>query len=112
MRLGWIFVPIILIFLCAPLLAYNLRPDIPMLEFLGRYWPFLLIAWGFIRLVEIFIWAVRGKALPTNGVSGGEWFLVVFLSLVGTGLYTFHTRVGWPPARFRMHGIEMFGEAF
>ena len=39
-------------------LANNLRPDIPMLEFLGRFWPFLLIAWGAVRLVEILIWTV------------------------------------------------------
>ena len=38
--------PIILILIGALFLANNLRPDIPMLEFLGRFWPFLLIAWG------------------------------------------------------------------
>ena len=63
-------------------------------------------------MVEILIWTLRGKPLPVNGISGGEWFLVIFLSLIGTGLYAFHTRVGWPPTRIRMHGIEMFGEAF
>jgi len=72
----------------------------------------MLIAWGLVRLIEIFVWAVRGKTLPRSGISGGEWVLVVFLSLVGTAVYTFHSRVGWPPARIRMHGIEMFGEAF
>jgi DUF4097 and DUF4098 domain-containing protein YvlB len=83
-----------------------------MLEFLGRFWPFMLIAWGAVRLIEILIWTLRRKPLPVNGISGGEWVLVVFLSLVGTGLYTFHTSVGWPPTRIRMRGIEMFGEAF
>jgi DUF4097 and DUF4098 domain-containing protein YvlB len=104
--------PIILILVGALFLANTLRPDIPMLEFLGRFWPFLLIGWGLARLVEIVIWTVRGKPLPNSGVSGGEWVLVVFLSIIGTGLYTFNTRVGWPPTRIRMHGIEMFGEAF
>jgi hypothetical protein len=105
--------PIILILIGLLFLANNLRPDVPMLEFLGQYWPFLLIGWGLVRLLEIVIWAVRGKSLPAKGVSGGEWVLVVFLSLLGSGLYAFHSRVGWwGPARFRMHGIEMFGEAF
>ena len=66
-----------------------------------------------VRLIEIVIWAARGRSLPAKGVSGGEWVLVVFLSLLGTGLYAFHSRVGWwGPSRFRIHGIEMFGEAF
>jgi DUF4097 and DUF4098 domain-containing protein YvlB len=104
--------PIILILIGGLFLANNLRPDIPLLEFLGRFWPFMLIAWGVVRLIEILIWAIRGKPLPVNGISGGEWFMVIFLSLVGTGLYAFHTNVGWPPTRIRMHGIEMFGEAF
>ena len=79
--------PIILILIGGLFLANNLRPDIPMLEFLGRFWPFMLIAWGAVRLIEILIWTVRGKPLPVNGISGGEWFLVIFLSLIGTGLY-------------------------
>jgi hypothetical protein len=113
MRRGSIVGPIILILIGLLFLANNLRPDVPMLEFLGQYWPFLLIGWGLVRLIEILIWAVRGKAIPAKGVSGGEWVLVVFLSLLGSGLYAFHSRVGWwGPARFRMHGIEMFGEAF
>ena len=70
--------PIILILIGGLFLANNLRPDIPMLEFLGRYWPFMLIGWGSVRLVEILIWTVRGKPLPANGISGGEWFLVDF----------------------------------
>ena len=113
MRRGSIVGPIILILVGLLFLANNLRPDVPMLEFLGQYWPFLLIGWGLVRLVEILIWAVRGKSLPAKGVSGGEWVLVIFLTLVGSGLYAFHSRFGWwGPSRFRMHGIEMFGEAF
>jgi DUF4097 and DUF4098 domain-containing protein YvlB len=112
MRRGSIVAPVILILVGGLFLANNLRPDVPVLEFLGRYWPFLLIGWGLVRLIEILLWAVRGKPLPASGVSAGEWVLVVFLTLVGSGLHAFHTRVGWPPGTFRMRGIEMFGEAF
>ena len=111
MKRGSIVAPIILILIGALFLANNLRPDIPMLEFLGRYWPFLLIAWGIIRLLEIVVWAVRGKPLPASGVSGGEWVLVVFLSVVGSTLYAFNSH-GWGPARFRVHGVEIFGESY
>jgi DUF4097 and DUF4098 domain-containing protein YvlB len=92
-------------------LINNLQPNMPLLEFLGRYWPFLLIAWGAIRLIEIVISAARGRPLPASGVSGGEWVLVVLLSLVGSGLYAFQSR-GWGPARFGIHGVELFGESY
>ncbi len=95
MRRGSIVGPIILILVGLLFLANNLRPDVPMLEFFGQYWPFLLIGWGLVRLVEILIWAFRGKSLPAKGVSGGEWVLVVFLTIVGSGLYAFHSRMGW-----------------
>lgn len=111
-RRGSIVAPIILILIGGLFLANNLRPDIPMLEFLGRYWPFILIAWGLIRLLEILIWAIRGKPLPANGVSAGEWVLVFFLTVLGTGLHAFHTRVGWPPIHLGRRGVEMFGEVY
>ena len=107
----FVVAPVILILIGAMFLANNLRPDIPMLDFLGRYWPFLLIAWGIIRLLEIVVWAARGKPLPTSGVSGGEWALVIFLSIIGSTLYAFNSN-GWGPARFRVHGIEIFGESY
>ena len=111
-RRGSIIAPVILILIGILFLANNLRPDIPMLEFLGRYWPFLLIGWGLVRLLEILVWAVQGKPLPTSGVSAGEWVLVFFLTVLGTGLHAFHTTVGWPPSRIRLRGIEVFGESF
>jgi hypothetical protein len=111
MRKGSIAAPVILILIGALFLANNLRPEIPLMEFLGRYWPFLLIGWGVVRLLEIVYWAARGRQLPSSGISGGEWVLVVFISLIGSTMYAFHSH-GWGPARFRVHGIEMFGESY
>lgn len=108
---GSIVGPIIVILIGALFLANNLRPDLPMLEFLGRYWPFLLIGWGVVRLLEVLFWAVTRKPLPNSGISGGEWVLVVFLTLIGSGLYAFHSAGhSWPV--FGRRGIEMFGETF
>ena len=75
MRRGSIVGPIILILIGLLFLANNLRPDVPMLEFLGQYWPFLLIGWGLVRLVEILIWAVRGNLCPRRvfRAASGRW---------------------------------------
>ena len=45
--------PLILILLGVLFLVNNLRPDLPLYEVIAVYWPFLLIAWGLIRLVEV-----------------------------------------------------------
>jgi DUF4097 and DUF4098 domain-containing protein YvlB len=94
-------------------LMNNLRPDLPLLEVMGRYWPLLLIAWGALRLLEILYWAVRSRPLPVSGVSGGEWTLIVLIALVGSGLYFTHRLVArWPQGRMTMRGIELFGDSY
>ena len=53
--------PILLILLGAGFLIYNLRPDIELFDLLAQYWPFLLIAWGSLRLVEVLVDYFRGS---------------------------------------------------
>ena len=77
MRRGSIIGPLILIGIGVLFLVRNIWPDIPVLEILSRYWPFLLIAWGGLRLIEILLWACPTKPIPRNGISGGEWVLIV-----------------------------------
>ncbi|MGH9627572.1 MAG: LiaF transmembrane domain-containing protein, partial [Bryobacteraceae bacterium] len=113
MRRSSIVGPLLLIVVGALFLMNNLRPDLPLLEVAARYWPFVLIAWGVLRLLEVLYWTVTRKPLPDHGVSGGEWVLIVFLCLAGSGLFFFHNRIGgWPPTQIRMRGIEVFGESF
>jgi hypothetical protein len=112
MRRTSIVGPLLLIAIGALFLLDNLRPEISVWELAVTYWPFLLIAWGALRLIEILIWAVRRGPLPSRGLSGAEWTLVVFLCLFGSGAFAFHRHVGWSPARLRLHGIDMFGEAY
>ena len=113
MRRGSIVAPLILIVIGVVFLVNNIRPELSLAEMLGRYWPFLLIAWGAIRLVEILIWAARGKALPASGISGGEWVLIFFLSLLGSGAFFVQRHWGsWPPTHIRLRSLEVFGEAF
>lgn len=104
--------PLILIGIGVLFLARNLYPELPLMDFLARNWPFILIGWGALRLLEILYWAVTSKPLPSRGVSGGEWVLVVFLVLVGSGMWTGRQH-GWlNRGHFRIGGLDMFGEAF
>src|SRR5512138_1972426 len=112
MRRGSIVGPVLLIGLGALFLANNLRPDLNFFELVAQYWPFLLIAWGVLRLIEIAFLATTKKTIPERGLGGGEWVLVVFICLIGSGMFLFHHHIGWNPVRLRMQGIEMFGEAY
>ena len=99
--------PLILILLGVLFLVYNLRPDLAVAEMIAVYWPFLLIAWGLIRVVEVVVSFLRGKP-QRGGLSGGEVVLIVLICLVGSGIYSAH-RHG---IRLGMRGMEMFGQAF
>jgi len=97
MRRGSVIGPLILIGLGALFLFRNLWPEIPLVELVSRFWPFLLIAWGGIRLIEILFWSMTGKPLPRNGVSGGEWALIFVICIVGATMYTAHNAPSWFP---------------
>jgi DUF4097 and DUF4098 domain-containing protein YvlB len=112
MRRSSLVGPLILIGIGVLFLLRNLYPQLPVLDFLAEYWPFVLIAWGALRLGEILFWAVRAKPLPANGISGGEWVLVIFLCLIGSGVYAARNASWFGPGRIRIGGLEVFGESF
>ena len=97
MRRGSVIGPLILIGLGVLFLFRNLWPEIPLVDLISRYWPFLLIVWGGIRLVEVLFWSMTGKPLPRNGVSGGEWALIFVICVVGATMYTAHNAPSWFP---------------
>jgi len=102
--------PLILIAIGLLFLLHAVSPEFRIGEILVQYWPFLLIAWGVIALLEVCILALRGAPLPVNGVSGGGWFLVVLICLAGLIAFevrrpdTWWRRAGWE------HGVEALGE--
>jgi DUF4097 and DUF4098 domain-containing protein YvlB len=105
--------PLVLIGIGVLFMARNLMPDLPLLDYLAKYWPFLLIVWGALRLGEVLFWAATEKPLPMAGVSGGEWVLVIFLCLFGASLHAvrgFNT--WWPRSGISVGGLEMFGENY
>lgn len=104
--------PIILIAIGALFLLHNLWPEIAMFDIFLRYWPYLLIIWGAVRLVEVLVWAGTRRALPPAGVSGGEWTIVVLLCVFGTLLFWGSK---WAPSwnsDIRVRGLEIFGERY
>jgi DUF4097 and DUF4098 domain-containing protein YvlB len=79
----------------------NLHPETQIFDLVSEYWPFLLIAWGLIRLIEV----VASERERHFGLTGGEVVLVVLISLFGLGLFEVHQRgIRFTP--------EIFGEQF
>lgn len=105
--------PLILIGVGVLFLLHNVYPDIAVGEIFGRYWPFLLVFWGVLRLIEVLALAGMSKPLPRNSVSGGEWVLVVFIFLIGSAVYAAHNYTGWFPDGRALRGLVVdFGEPF
>jgi len=102
----------ILIFIGFVFLMKNIRPDVPLMDWLETYWPFLLILWGGVRLLEVGYWYFASKPLPERGVAGGEWALIIVLTLIGTAVWGTERLVRDNFGRFQIGSIEMFGESF
>jgi hypothetical protein len=77
--------PLLLLLIGAFFLWRNLHPEAPLFDLAAQYWPFVLIAWGLLRLIEVVVLRHRG---PT--FTGGEVVLVVFICIVGSGLWEGH----------------------
>ncbi len=105
--------PLLLIGIGALFLARNVMPELPLLDYLAQYWPFLLILWGGLRLLEIAVWAAGSKPLPAHGLSGGEWLLVIFLCIFGTSLHAVRGFSTWfPRSGIEWGGLEVFGQSY
>jgi hypothetical protein len=104
--------PLILLVIGGLFLWNNLHPELPVFDLLSQYWPFLLIGWGVVRLVEVLVWhqAVDGRTF-----TGGEIALVVLLCLAGMGMFEAHrNNIHVNPFGFGFHGrgVEMFGQQY
>ncbi len=113
MRRASLVAPLLLIGIGLLFLARNVFPELPMLDYLAKYWPLLLVVWGGLRLIEILFWAASGRPLPRFGVSAGEWVLVVFLCFLGISLHAVRGFSNWlPGSRLELGGLEIFGESY
>ncbi len=108
MRPRSIIGPLLLILVGTLFLVNNLHPELPWIDLVAKYWPYLLIAWGSLRLIEVLVWWFLKKPFD-RGVSGGEWVAITFIVLIGTGLFVSQR---WWVHRPWIRGIEMFGETY
>ena len=89
-------------------LTHAVSPDFRLADLLGHYWPYALIIWGFVALVEVCIRFLGNGPIPRNGVSGPGWLIVVFLAIAGSSAFEFQR----PDNLFRQIGFESGIEAF
>lgn len=92
---GSITGPVIIIVIGVVFLLHALRPELRVFDFVALYWPYLLIVWGGLALLEVSVRYVRGAPIPVNGVSGGAWALVVLICLAGSTMFEFHQPGHW-----------------
>jgi DUF4097 and DUF4098 domain-containing protein YvlB len=100
--------PFILILVGTVFLLHALSPNFQIGEFIGAYWPYILIVWGGLQFLEVCFRFAMNRPLPVNGVSGGVWGLVILICL--GGLVT--SEVQRPNTWWRMAGFEKGIQAF
>jgi DUF4097 and DUF4098 domain-containing protein YvlB len=97
--------PLILLLIGGLLLWNNFHPEASVLRLLANYWPFLLILWGVLRLVEV-MWPANREW--RGNFTGGEVMLIVLICIIGWGIHEgYRHGIHW-----RASGIEMFGDAY
>lgn len=113
MRRGSLIFPLILILIGVLFLLNNLHPELSVIRLAGQYWPYLLIGWGLLRCAEILWNYSQGRPMPMAGMNGGEWIVVLFIAIFGSGLFLAHRFSNhWPAGRIGVRGLELLGESF
>jgi DUF4097 and DUF4098 domain-containing protein YvlB len=102
--------PLILILVGVFFLIHALSPNFQIGELLGVYWPYILIAWGVLQLLEVCLRFAMNRPLPVNGVSGGAWLLVIFICLAGLVTSEVHRPDTWWRLAGFQRGVQAFGE--
>ena len=89
-----LFGPIVLIAAGALLLSRNFWPEIPLRAWFAGYWPWILILWGGVRLLEVVLARLFGWSLPRR-LGAGAVFAALLLVLVGSRVRVSHEGRGF-----------------
>ena len=96
--------PLLLLILGGLFLWRNLHPEAPIFDIVAQYWPFLLIGWGLLRLIEVLATRQDGYYRFT----GGEVVLVILICLAGAGMWGARQH----GIRFNTRGLNWWGQDF
>ena len=107
---GSITGPLVLILVGGLFLIRAIQPDFQIGRLLGHYWPFLLIVWGVIALIEVTVRFMGKATVPMNGVSGGGWFLVVMVCIIGATVHEVERPDTWWRQVGFSQGVEALGD--
>ena len=98
--------PLMLLLIGGLFLWNNFHPEASVFELLATYWPFLLILWGVLRLIEA-LWPRQGEW--RGSFSGGEVALIVLVCIIGWGSYEgYRHGITWHNGT----GIDIFGNSY
>jgi DUF4097 and DUF4098 domain-containing protein YvlB len=107
---GSITGPLVLITVGAIFLVHAVSPDFQLADLLAHYWPYLLILWGAIALIEVCVRFAGNRPVPANGISGGAWVFVIFICLAGAAANEMRRPDAWWHNAGFDRGMQAFGE--
>jgi DUF4097 and DUF4098 domain-containing protein YvlB len=97
--------PLMMLIVGGAFLWRNLHPETPLFDIVSLYWPYLLIGWGFLRLIEALVWNRQGYR---SGFGGGEVVLIVLICIVGSGVWQARQH----GVRFVGNGLDLWSQSF
>ena len=102
--------PLVLIGIGVVFLIHAVSPEFRIFDLLALYWPYILIGWGLIGLLEVLVAFARGGPIPVNGISGGAWLIVALICLLGLASFEMHRPNTWWRQIGFERGVQAFGE--
>ena len=96
--------PLLLLIVGGLFLWRNLHPETEVFDLLAQYWPFLLIGWGLLRLVEVAFW----RDSRQGGFTGGEIVLVILVCSAGSLVWAAREN----GIHFNSRGLNWWGSSY
>jgi len=75
--------PLLLIFGGGLLLYYNFHPELPLRILFAQHWPWILVTWGGVRVVETILAHFQWRPVPPQ-LGIGSLLVVALLCAAGT----------------------------
>lgn len=83
-----VFGPLLLISLGALFLYANFHPELSLQAVFAHNWPWVLVVWGGVRVVETILAHFRWRPTPPP-LGAGSFLLVVLLCVLGSAAHAY-----------------------